>query len=192
MPEPTRSTPIDPSRRTILKASVWSLPVIAVAIATPLAAASTAIDLELTAQPFGDRIIVTNPEGTLAFDVTIPYTFDAITFGPAATSGTTLVLSFDVRLLDDVMVSMQGEPATELTSELSGNTRTVTFSLPVAIPADGTTVPIQPFFATVNSSTFFSDLAPLVVTLVAPAGTSESNLSNNAVTRVVQYVAPPN
>lgn len=192
MPETTRSTPIHPSRRTILRASAWSLPVVAVAMSAPLAAASTVIDLELTAQPFGDRIIVTNPEGTLAFDVTVPYSLDATTFGPSATPGTTLVLSFDVRLLDDVMVSMQGEPATELTSELAGNTRTVTFSLPIAIPADGTTVPIQPFFATINSSTFFGDLAPLVVTLVAPAGTSESNLSNNAVTRVVQYVAPPN
>lgn len=192
MPEPTRTTPILASRRTILRASAWSVPVVAVAMATPLAAASTTIDLELTAQPFGDRIIVTNPEGTLAFDVTIPYTFDAATLGPTATAGTTLVMSFDVRLLDDVMVSMQGEPATELTSELTGNTRTVTFSLPVAIPADGTTVPIQPFFRTINTSTFVADLAPLVVTLVAPAGTAESNLTNNAVSVVAQYVAPPN
>ncbi|KJL33609.1 hypothetical protein [Microbacterium oxydans] len=192
MPEITRSTPTGPSRRTILKASAWSLPVVAVAAAVPLAAASTAIDLELTAQPFGNRIIVTNPEGTLTFDVTIPYTFDATTFGATATSGATLLLSFDIRLLDDVSVTMLGEPAIQLTSELTGNTRTVTFALPIAIPADGTTAPIQPFFATVNSSTFVSDLAPLVVTLVAPAGSGESDLSNNAVTTAVQYVAPPN
>lgn len=179
-------------RRTILKASAWSLPVIAVAVATPLAAASTAIDLELTAQPFGDRIIVTNPEGTLAFDATIPYTFDATTFGQAATAGTTLILSFDVRLLDDVSVAMGGEPATQLTSELTGNTRTVTFALPIPIPADGVTIPIQPFFRTINTSTFVADLAPFTVTLVAPAGITESNLSNNAVTTVVQYVTPPN
>lgn len=192
MPETTRATPSGPSRRTILRASAWSLPVVAVAVATPLAAASTAIDLALTAGPFGDRIIVTNPEGTLAYDVTVPYTFEATTLGATATEGTTLVVSFDLRLLDGLRVGIEGQPATELTSDITGNTKTMSFLLPVAIPADGVTIPIQPFFATVNSSTWIADLKPLILTLLTPAGVSDSNSANHVVTIAAQYVEPPN
>lgn len=194
LPETIPAAPTGVSRRAVLRASAWSVPVVAVAVATPVTAASVvpgAIDLELTARPGGTRLIVTNPEGTRTLDLTVPFTFDATTRGAIATAGSTLVLSFDVRLLDDLSVALEGEPAERLTSEITGNTRTETYALPGVIPGDGAQVAIQPFFGTVVTSTFVPDAEPYVVTLIAPTGVSETDLSNNTVTLTPEYVDPP-
>ncbi|GGM61577.1 hypothetical protein [Microbacterium saperdae] len=42
MPDDAEATPPPPTRRTVVRAAAWSLPVIAAAVATPLTAASTA------------------------------------------------------------------------------------------------------------------------------------------------------
>lgn len=194
LPETDPAAPTGVSRRTMLRASAWSVPVVAVAVATPVAAASVtpeAIDLELTARPGGTRMIVTNPEGTRTLDLTIPFTFDATARGATATAGSTLVLRFDVRLLDDLRVSVEGEPAERLTWEVAGNRRTETYALPGVIPADGVSVAIQPFFGTVSTSTYVPDAESYVVTLIAPSGISETDLSNNTVTLTPEYVDPP-
>lgn len=41
MNEDAKTTPLAPTRRTVLRAAAWSLPVVAAAVATPLTAAST-------------------------------------------------------------------------------------------------------------------------------------------------------
>lgn len=190
MPETVRTTTGGPSRRTVLQASAWSIPVLAVAVATPLAAASVPIDLELVARPGGDRIGGTNPEGTQAVDLTVPFTYDA-TSANAPVANAMLVISFDTRLIDDPTVRMDGFPADLITSELAGTTRTVTFSLPFDVPASGETIAIQPSFATMNRSAWVPDAAPYVVTLLAPAGLLDLNPSNNSVTMDPQYGGPP-
>jgi len=190
MPEIVQKTTIGLSRRTILQASAWSIPVMAVAVATPLAAASTAIDLELVARPGGDRIGGTNPEGTQAVDLTLPFTYDATSAGgPVANA--TLVVSFDTRLIDSPSVRIDGFPAQQIATELSGTTRTVTFSLPFDIPGNGDTIPIQPSFAVVNRTAWVPDAADYVVTLLGPGGRLDLDPSNNTVTMAPQYGGPP-
>lgn len=190
MPETVQKTTSGATRRTILQASVWSIPVIAVAVATPLAAASTAIDLELLARPGGDRIGGTNPEGTQAVDLTLPFTYDATSAG-APVANATLVVSFDTRLIDGPGVTIDGFPAPQIATQLSGTTRTVTFSLPLDIPGNGDTIPIQPSFAVVNRTAWVPDAADYVVTLLGPGGLLDLDPSNNTVIMAPQYGGPP-
>ncbi|WP_435749021.1 hypothetical protein [Microbacterium sp. PMB16] len=190
MPEIAQKTTSGLSRRTILQASAWSIPVMAVAVATPLAAASTAIDLELVARPGGDRIGGTNPEGTQAVDLTLPFTYDATSAG-GPVSNATLVVSFDTRLIDGPSVTIDGFPAQQIATELSGTTRTVTFSLPFDIPGNGETIAIQPSFAIENRTAWVPDAADYVVTLLGPGGRLDLNPSNNTVTMAPQYGGPP-
>lgn len=49
----------EPSRRTVVKAAAWSIPVIAAAVATPLAAASTAVACPVVSYWWGDYESVT-------------------------------------------------------------------------------------------------------------------------------------
>ena len=190
MPGTVQQHDTRPSRRTLLRASAWSVPIIALAVATPFAAASTAVDLELAARPGGDRIGGTDPEGTTAVDLTIPYTYDATSAG-APVANAMLVVSFDTRMMDDPSVTIEGVPATPITSELHGTTRRVTFSLPVDIPGNGETIAIQPSFATVHRSTWVADASSYVVTLLGSAGTFDPTPSNNTVTMEPQYGGPP-
>ena len=190
MPATVQDTTSGPSRRTILQASAWSIPVMAVAVATPLASASTAIDLELVARPGGERIGGTNPEGTQAVDLTIPFTYDATSAG-AQVANATLVVSFDTRLIDDPAVTMDGFPAQQIATEITGTTRTVTFSLPFDVPANGETIAIQPSFAVMNRTAWVPDAADYVVTLLGPGGLLDLTPSNNTVTMEPQYGGPP-
>lgn len=190
MPEMPAKTKSGLSRRAILQASAGSIPVMAVAVATPLVAASATIDLQLLARPGGDRIGGTNPEGTLAVDLTLPLTYDATSLG-APVANATLVLSFDTRLIDSPSVTIGGFPAQQIATELAGNTRTVTFSLPFDIPGNGDTIPLQPSFAVVNRTAWVPDAADYVVTLLGPAAFLDPSPSNNTVTMEPQYGGPP-
>ncbi|MFP3813124.1 hypothetical protein, partial [Bacillus sp. SIMBA_005] len=79
----------------------------------------------------------------------------------------------------------------QIATQFSGTTRTVTFSLPLDIPGNGDTIPIQPSFAVVNRTAWVPDAADYVVTLIGPGGLLDLDPSNNTVIMAPQYGGPP-
>lgn len=190
MPETTRSNSNHPSRRAVLKASAWSVPVVAAAIATPLAAASTTGDVSIAAQPRGTSVSATGPDGT-TLELAVPAGFDLTTGGATRTpEGALVTLTFDNRLLDEPTLTMDGTPAQRTSLEQNGVVTTATFVLPLGIPANGTTIPIEVFFATFNATTWVGDARPLTVT-VTPAGGSDPDTANNTFVSAPVYTAAP-
>lgn len=181
-----------PDRRTFLTVSAWALPVVAAAVATPMAVASTAIsDVALIS---GDGVTVigaTSPDDTQSYTLELPQTFNALTQSTdAVPPGASLVFSFDSRLIDVSSVQAGGTPAVLVSSANDGNVRTTTFRITTAIPS-GSFLVIEPVLGVINNGTWVSDARPYSVTIVAPAGTSDPELGNNTVERSPNYVAGP-
>ncbi|MFK3676886.1 hypothetical protein ACI2IP_04110 [Microbacterium sp. NPDC090218] len=188
MPEnaPTPST--GPSRRTVLKTTAWALPVVAAAVATPLAAASLEGDLQLVARPGGTTIGANDPGATEAYVLTIPPGFDVNSLGTTQTpAGSTLTVRFDSRLFGGPVVTMDGTSAGQLPPVSTGNTTEVTFVLPYGIPSNETNIPILVSFTTTNNGMWVTDAEPYVVTLVAPSGSNDPNSGNNTFTAAAEY-----
>lgn len=188
MSDTVRPSSNGPSRRTVLKATAWSLPVVAVAAATPLAAASTTGDLLLTARTGGTTIGANDPGATEAYVLAIPPGFDVTTIGTERTpAGATLIVTFDSRLLGDPSATMDGINAPRTPVTIDGNVATATFTLPLGIPANGTTEPLLITFATISNGVWVTDAQPYTVTLVAPAGSPDPDTGNNTVTVAAEY-----
>ncbi|MGW9159243.1 hypothetical protein [Microbacterium sp. NPDC055665] len=190
MPETARPNPNGPSRRAVLKASAWSLPVVALAVATPLAAASATGDVSIAAQARGSAVSATGPDGT-TLELAVPAGFDLTTGGTTRTpEGALVTLTFDNRLLDEPTLTMDSSPAQRTSLQQNGVVTTATFILPFGIPANGTTIPIEVFFATFNATTWVGDARPLTVT-VTPAGGSDPDTANNTFVSTAVYTAAP-
>ncbi|KJL33501.1 hypothetical protein [Microbacterium azadirachtae] len=174
-------------RRTILKTTAWSVPVIAAAVATPLAAASVAPDLQLTPYPLGDTIHGVSPDGLQSYDLGMVAAFGATTLGTDPTpAGSVVTLTFDSRLLSGPWLTLDAYNGTVVSvtgSTTSGNVTTATFVLPVAVPA-GTALTFWPHFAPPAGSTppWYTDLNGYSVSIAPPAGTTDPVLGNNTVT----------
>lgn len=175
------------ARRTVLKASAWSVPVIAVAVATPMAAASTAVDLELR-ESAGDGLTGFSPDRLRAYTLSIASEMRARVIGTTPTAvGSTLTLSYDNRLMDDPSVEIGSTAAIAQSPTVNGNTTTVTFTLPVPIPTAEPGVMISVGFAVRNAGDWYEDIEPYSIMLLPPGG-SDSNSSNNAITATARYV----
>jgi hypothetical protein len=180
-------------RRTVLKASAWSLPVVAVALGTPLAAASVSeFDIRLIAEDNAESIGASSPDGTQAYTLVVPLVFDAFTQGTTPTPpGSTVVVSFDTRLLSGVSLTVGGTPAPLISTVTNGNVETVTFNVPVAIPVAPDRAVIRPSFDLRNDGVWIPDAAPYSVTVVAPTGTTDPAPGNNASVSTPNYTATP-
>ncbi|WP_353116212.1 hypothetical protein [Microbacterium sp.] len=188
MRETLENPPGGVARRTVLKATAWSAPVVAMAVATPFAAASTTIDLKLEAQPFGDSLSAFSPDGVTRYTLAFPGAFSASAAGATpAPVGSTLIAVFDSRLVGGLAVTVGGQPAVAGSTTTSGNRTTATFTVPVEIPANGASVTVEPVFGTWNTDTWVADAEPYVLTLQAPAGTTDPNQADNSVTSTAVY-----
>lgn len=101
------------SRRTVVKGAAWSVPVIAAAVATPLAAASQAVDLTVTGNCSGQfraaglaSNILNALTGLLGFDPAVR-SFTVTAGATAVPSGTTLLLD-NTGLLNVGLLSITG------------------------------------------------------------------------------------
>lgn len=85
-------TDTTPTRRSIVKAAAWSAPVIAMAVATPLAAAST---VPATPAPAKNRLRLTNATATVGKKPNTIYanTTVQVIDGPASVENVVLVVS---------------------------------------------------------------------------------------------------
>lgn len=174
------------ARRTVLKVSAWSVPVIAAAVSTPMAAASTAVDLELTGFA-GDTFIAFSPDRFRMYSIGITSQMRARAVGTTPTAaGSTLTISYDNRLLDGPSVRIDSTAAIAQSPTVNGNTTSVTFTLPVPIPATEVGAIIAVDFATSNMGLWLEDVAPYS-TLLLPASGSDSNSSNNGWTSTAEY-----
>lgn len=175
------------ARRTVLKASAWSVPVIAAAVATPMAAASTAVDLVLSGFA-GDTLSALSPDELRGYTLAITSRMNARVIGTTPMApGSSLTLSFDNRLLGDPTVEAGSVPAVAQAPTVNGNTTTVTFTLPVTIPTTTAGVAIAVNFGVWNMGVWFEDVEPYS-TLLLPATGSDSDSSNNGWTATAQYV----
>lgn len=133
-------------RRTVLKAAAWSAPIVAVAAATPAAAASeiTNVDLFLEPPQMGESYWFYSPDhltsyawgGFLGFHVSNSGTEDA----PA---GTIVQLSYDPRVFEysNSPTIFIGDVEHELAytvTQLSATTATLTMTIDIPIPAQST------------------------------------------------------
>ncbi|MGV2982668.1 hypothetical protein ACNPNP_03085 [Microbacterium sp. AGC85] len=128
-------------RRTVVKASAWAVPVIAVAVATPLAAASTTTQtLEFTQPSYpGDRCGVLTgvqvrvaDDGTAAAGVTVTVTLDdGYTFADGSTSHTGVTGASGLLTLPDINVPAAGGN-TVLTATSGANSVSAPVTAPVA------------------------------------------------------------
>lgn len=178
-----------PDRRAVLKASAWSLPVVALALGTPLAAASVAeFDIFLIPEDNAESIGATSPAGAQSYALVVPLVFDAFTEGTTPTPpGSTVVVSFDTRLLSGVSLTVDGIPAPLVSTVTNGNVETATFSVPIAIPASPVTTVIRPSFDLRNDGVWVPDAAPYSVTVIAPAGTTDPAPGNNTAVSTPNY-----
>ncbi|WP_460780372.1 hypothetical protein [Microbacterium shaanxiense] len=175
------------ARRTVLKASAWSVPVIAAAVATPLAAASVATDLRLEALPFGDGLGAQSPDGLRQWSIGVPGAFSIFNDSSATVPvGTVVTASSDARVLGDPTFRLDSSTGTEVpraSSQTTGNIVTSTFTIPAEIPAGGS-VSIYGGFG-VWQGAWYDDVNPYVLSVLA-AG--DPTPENNVVTMSATYV----
>lgn len=185
MPEIVEPAQRGLTRRTALKGAAWSVPVVAAAIAVPAYAASALADIQLAGSA-GDGYQAISPDGTRGVKVGITTGYVAFS-DVEIPAGATLVLSTDTRNLIGPKISINGTVA-DGTTTTSGNVRTTTVVIAVAIPAGGydNGVYINVSYDSVDQS-YFEDLNPVVLTLVAPAGVTDTNGGNNSVSSQPVY-----
>ncbi|MDQ0643995.1 hypothetical protein [Microbacterium murale] len=174
------------ARRTVLKASAWSVPVIAAAVATPLAAASTAVDLQLRGLS-GDSVGALSPDGLRGYSIPIVAGMYARALGtttPVA-AGSTLTVSYDNRLMDGPSVTIDSTPGIAQAPIVNGNTTTVIFTLPAPIPAAEPGAQVMLGFD-FSDRAWFEDIEPFSIMLLPPTG-SDADTSNNGWTSEAEY-----
>lgn len=186
MPELDTTTTNGPSRRTVLKATAWSLPVIAVAVATPLASASTAGADAFLQNMAGDGFTLFNADRTRYAAFSFGTEFLLGTNGTTPTpAGSTLAISYDNRVMSDFTVVANSISASAQAPIVEGNLSTTVFTLPVALPANGGMI-----VATIDhqsvATEFHEDFEAYTVRLT-PAGGTDPDPANNVWTQAVEY-----
>lgn len=169
-------------RRTILKTTAWSIPLVVAAAAVPLAAASTATDLVLAPQPVGEGITGTSPDGLSSYQLSWTSRYTASTSGNVATpAGATLAISFDSRVFATSSASIGAASLVLASSSTTGNVTTAMFTVPDPIPASGGSIVITIAFDSGGAPTppWYTDVQPISVSLLPPAGYSDSTPANN-------------
>ena len=194
------------SRRTVMKGAAWSVPVVAAAVATPLAAASGAIDASLAWTGSSTGLLslnVLDGGGTLTASalVTVPTEFSTVT-GPGPITGPTAVVElpvgrpqgnnipvgrargFGVYSIDGVPTSPGQRTATYQTAPIVGQfgfpLTSFTGTQSVTVAANGTlSVPVVFGLAGVSTGVAVSALAsfPVTLTLTFPDSTSYTAIS---------------
>lgn len=163
------------------------MPVIAAAVATPLAAASVATDLRLEALPFGDGLGAQSPDGLRQWSMGVPAAFRIFNDSSAVVPvGTVVTASSDARVLADptfALDSSTGTPVPRASSQTTGNIVTSTFTIPVEIPAGGS-VAIYGGFG-VWQGAWYDDVNPYVLSVLAAGDpTPENNVATMSATYV--------
>ncbi|MFC4138731.1 MULTISPECIES: hypothetical protein [unclassified Microbacterium] len=188
MPEIAESAQRGLTRRTALKGAAWSVPVVAAAIAVPAYAASgDTADLQLSMSS-GDVLEQTSPDGTRQWTMTHPSTFAAYSDAEVA-AGSILTVSFDIRIVSGVDVTLGDTPLTASSTDTTGNVQTSTYAVPVAIPVSDyntSTVRFRVSAGLVDPLPWAEDLNPYIVSIAAP-GMTDPNTANNSVVSAVQY-----
>jgi hypothetical protein len=163
-------------RRTILKTAAWSVPVVAAAVATPFAAASDGNDVSIY-QSTTD-LTWAHSSDNLRWLETGAYTdFILRATGPAPTPvGTLITVAYDNRYLDGPVLTTGGTSLSAAAPAVNGSRTSVTFTLPVEIPVDGTNVVVDVTWAR-RDVVYVEDPENLTLTIVPAA--VDPDLSNN-------------
>lgn len=180
MSDPIENARPGVNRRTILKASAWAIPVVAVAVGTPLAAASTGdFDVVITPLPDGTETGATSPDGLQAFTLALPPVFDVHVDGAPAPDQVTadVEISFDNRLLGGLTLTAEPGPVQLISSETQGNVQTVRFLLFF----DLVSARLLPSFGIVTGN-WVPDAQPYRVLIMIPSDPPEADISNNVAT----------
>ncbi len=129
------------SRRTVVTAAAWSAPVIAVAAATPAAAASTAgaVDLFADGLQMGSGMTYFNKDLTTRYETADPLGFTLLNNGPepAPAGSVSVQVRYDNRVFTPTEVTISGsEPIPFSTPVASGDASTFTFTVPQQVEVE--------------------------------------------------------
>lgn len=131
------------NRRTVLTAAAWSAPIIATAVATPLAAASGApqFDLFMSGLQQGSSVDLFTADLTMKYTDGFTGGFTLMNRGPEpAPAGTIVQMRYDNRIVTPTDFEYRigsadtQQPLSYTTPVSNGNESTVTFVLPVEVP----------------------------------------------------------
>ncbi|WP_054684092.1 hypothetical protein [Microbacterium sp. No. 7] len=180
------------NRRTVLKASAWSVPVVAVATMAPAAAATNGFDLRLLGFA-GETLAKFNDDKTRYVEQSYTTGTALATVGTAAApAGTVVTVSFDNRLIGAVTLHVEDVEVNAATTSPSGTTTTQTFVLTQAVPVavdelSGLRVRFGPQFVDDwDALPFYEDIAPYTVS-VSPASGADPDTSNNGWSAAAVY-----
>lgn len=182
-------TASSPSRRTVIKAGAWSVPVIAAAVATPLAAASTTteVDIAIGHIQAGDGFTATSPDGTRAVEYSLSLGAIATVSGTEPVNNAILTMQYDARLHPGTPTV--GEPGNYIdaaTVSTTVNLTTATFVIPT-IPANGGERWLAHQWDQQGTRAWYEDIHPVTMTVTPPSGITDPNLGNNSITSSVRY-----
>lgn len=169
------------SRRAALKAAAWSVPVVAVSVATPLGAMSPWVDVILTARPTTNEMTATSPDGSRQYSLALPTIFDVSSPSAFVSWGSTRVL-FDNRLLGDITMTLDGVNAPQRDLITTGNITNALFDTPVW----GDHV-IVVTFGTVNQGLWLTDAQPYTLRFDTGWDISDPDQTNNTIISEAVY-----
>lgn len=143
--------------------------------------------MDLTLEGFaGNSYIARSPDGSRGYEMSVASQMRARVSGThPLPAGSTFTVTFDNRILSGLTVTSDSVPAVAQTPVVSGNVTTATFTLPVAIPANGDDARIEVGFDDFDPL-WFTDIAPYSVLILPPTGT-DPDLSNNGWTANARY-----
>jgi hypothetical protein len=142
MPAESASTPL--SRRTVVKAAAWSVPVVALAVAAPSAAASITGSFLITQSPNGDpqpnhtttAINVESAAGSPSAIVTVvvswPLEFSSVPF--VVTAGWTVTLGANIATLVSQSALVAGSPIFFSYTGNNGSSNSQSLSIQISAP----------------------------------------------------------
>lgn len=188
--QPTSVSAHEFTRRTMVKAGAWSVPVIAAAVATPLAAASTA-EFDLSVEPLnrGDAFPLFTADLTQSFGVGSPLGFILGNRGTQASplEAVSVQLRVDRRVwnVNGMSYAFAGDDRTTLASTtptINGDAATYTWTFVSSIPVgtDATTGLMVLFDLDMIAqypNDHLDDYVSPIYTIVPPTG--DSDASNN-------------
>lgn len=135
-----------PRRRTVMKAAAWSVPVIAVAAATPAAAASTVEgpDLDLRGLSMGSTFTFYSEDGQTQYMAAEPSSFIIMNQGTvAAPLGAIVQVTYDNRIHTPTAMGyrfldngQEVEPLDFVVDSVDGDKSTLSFVIPEQIPVN--------------------------------------------------------
>lgn len=188
MHETLENPPGGIARRTVLKATAWSAPVVAMAVATPFAAASTNADLFVRDRGLSDFSEAFNADKSqlLTFGTPLGVTIGQSYNLTPVPVGSLLTFTYDNRVFDGLSIAIAGSPVAVSSPVASGNVSTVTAVVPVELPESGG-IDVDTTFATWNKD-YLDGIAPFTATIAPPAGIVDPSNGDNTVTVSPTYL----